>query len=214
VSRQQTRSYVRIGSRSRRSRDYPKINAEKPRSNVKKTMNHKTIDEIYEANASAREKLKAVVTGLTPEQANFRRADNTWTVAELVEHIAIVEGGVTRIAQKLLSQSGTKKVGEGVQISPEFLEKAKASASEKIQAPGRVHPSGTVSISESIVKLDQQSKDLSDLRPMLHSRDGADRKFPHPAFGDLNVYEWLALIAGHELRHLRQIREVLEAQNS
>jgi uncharacterized damage-inducible protein DinB len=34
--------------------------------------------------------------------------------------------------------------------------------------------------------------------------------FPHPAFGPLNLYEWFRLIAYHELRHAKQIREVAE----
>jgi hypothetical protein len=35
--------------------------------------------------------------------------------------------------------------------------------------------------------------------------------YPHPAFGPLNLYEWLAFIGIHEARHLRQVEALLGA---
>ena len=41
--------------------------------------------------------------------------------------------------------------------------------------------------------------------------DGVEAKFPHPYFGDLSAQEWLVLSGAHEIRHLKQIRRVIEA---
>jgi hypothetical protein len=35
-------------------------------------------------------------------------------------------------------------------------------------------------------------------------------RFPHPFLGSLNTYDWVRTIAYHELRHAKQIREVVE----
>jgi hypothetical protein len=32
--------------------------------------------------------------------------------------------------------------------------------------------------------------------------------WPHPFLGVLNTYEWMEMIAGHEVRHTKQMREI------
>ena len=31
---------------------------------------------------------------------------------------------------------------------------------------------------------------------------------PHPFLGNLNAYDWLQFIASHEIRHMKQMREI------
>jgi DinB superfamily len=42
------------------------------------------------------------------------------------------------------------------------------------------------------------------------SRDLSVYRSPHPFLGSLNIYDWIRIIAYHELRHAKQIREVVE----
>jgi len=42
------------------------------------------------------------------------------------------------------------------------------------------------------------------------SQDLSAYRSPHPFLGSLNVYDWIRIIAYHELRHAKQIREVVE----
>ena len=35
-------------------------------------------------------------------------------------------------------------------------------------------------------------------------------RFPHPFLGSLNIYDWLRMIGYHDLRHAKQIRELVE----
>jgi len=44
---------------------------------------------------------------------------------------------------------------------------------------------------------------------LFETNDGNQNKFPHPYFGDLSAIEWLVLIGGHEVRHLRQIKGMI-----
>jgi DinB superfamily len=178
-------------------------------------MNYQKISEIYEANDKIRAQLKETVSNLTDEQANFLPEGEKWTAANIVEHLAMVEYGMTQIFGKLLSkaqENGGKASGEA-KISEEFLQKLVQGREQKFQAPERVHPSGQVSIAESLAKMDENRQRLEELRPIFESVECADYKFPHPAFGELTAHEWLALLGGHEMRHLKQIEKLLEKLN-
>jgi hypothetical protein len=42
-------------------------------------------------------------------------------------------------------------------------------------------------------------------------RDLSDYNLPHPFLGNLNGYDWLQFIASHEIRHMKQMREIAQA---
>lgn len=178
-------------------------------------MNYKSIGEIYDANDAIREKLKLTLENLTDEQVNAASEGEKWSLAALVEHIAIVENGMTKICAKLLSkaQAEDKKSDGTATISENFLTKAGESVNQKFEAPERVRPTGTRTIAESLAKMEENRAALYEMRPLFETVNGAAHKFPHPAFGDLTAHEWLALIGGHELRHIRQIKNLLEKIN-
>ncbi len=175
-------------------------------------MNYQNISEIYAANDKIRENLKATVGNLTNEQKNLLAEKGDWTIENIVEHIAIVQDGMMRISAKLLNEAKAKGATAGgeAKISGDFLQKAGESQTLKFDAPDRVRPSGTQTISESFVKLDETRAKLEELRPMFESVECADFKFPHPFFGDLTAHDWLALVGGHEFRHIKQIETILK----
>ena len=174
-------------------------------------MNYQTISEIYAANDQIREKLKETVGNLSDEQINALPDGEKWTIKEFVEHIAIVDGGITQISAKLLNEAKESgKTADGAaKFSDDFAERLAARRDSKFEAPERVKPTGTKSIAESLAKMEETRKSLEDLKPLFESVECADVKFPHPAFGDLSAHEWLALKGGHEIRHVKQIENVL-----
>lgn len=176
-------------------------------------MEYKTIDDVYAANASIREKFKGTFASLTEEQLNARPPGDEWSVAQIVEHVAIVNGGALRICAKLLGKGeAAGKTNDGsVFISPEFIEAASSAVGQKLEAPEMVQPINNVPIADSIAKLDELQGQYAELRPKFESVDGVEAKFPHPYFGDLSAQEWLVLSGAHEIRHLKQIRRVLAA---
>jgi len=178
-------------------------------------MNYQNIAEIYDSNDKIREKLKMTVEGLTDEQAAAAPEGEKWSLAHFVEHIAIVEDGMTQICAKLLlkAQAEDKKSDGTAKMSENFLIKAVEIANQKFEAPERVRPTGTKTVTESLAKMEENRNNLKKLRPLFETVDGTQHKFPHPFFGELTAQEWLALIGGHELRHIRQIKNLLEKIN-
>jgi len=175
-------------------------------------MQYRSIDDIYTANDAIREKLKQTVTALSAEQISALPEGEKWTLAQFVEHISIVGEGVAAICSKLLSKAEAAGLaGDGtVNISNEFMQQGSAAANVKLEAPERVQPNAGATVEESFTKLDASRAALESLREKFTQFDGTQAKFPHPFFGDLSAQEWLVLSGGHEARHLKQMRLIIE----
>jgi hypothetical protein len=100
-----------------------------------------------------------------------------------------------------------------VEIEPFSLDELVArSRNEKYVAPAAMRPSGTVRLALLLERLRQSRVELLSLRPRIEATDLSAFTFPHPAFGPLNFYQWLAFIGLHEGRHLRQLESVMAAE--
>ena len=175
-------------------------------------MEYKTIDDVYAANNSIREQLKQNIRSLSDQQMTALPDGEKWTIAQLVEHIAMVSEGMSRICAKLLSKAEADgRTSDGnLSMSSAFKDQAGQAATTKMEAPQMVQPTGAVSIDESFAKLDSSQAAFETLREKFQKFDGSEPKFPHPYFGDLSAQEWLVLSGGHEARHLRQIQKLAE----
>ena len=175
-------------------------------------MKYKTIDEIYAGNEKVRARLKELLASLSGETPQLPEGEK-WTIAQIVEHVAMVDEGTIKICAKLLKkaeEAGHKSAGH-VTITDNFLQKGDEIARMKVEAPSFVQPTGERSIAESVQKLDENTERVNALRSLFESVDGTAFKFPHPFFGDISAQEWLALKGGHEMRHLKQIERLLAA---
>lgn len=174
-------------------------------------MNYQNIAEIYAENDKIRERLKETVSGLTGEESMSLPEGEKWTIAQIVEHLSMVEYGMTRISAKLLraAESAGKKSDGRVRLSEDFIRKMDGIRAQKLEAPEMVRPSGKQTIQESLAKMEENRRRLYELKPLFEQFECADFKFPHPILGELTATEWLALIGGHEARHLEQIKRIL-----
>ena len=68
-----------------------------------------SVAEIFDDIDSTRADLLRSVEGLSAEQRDFRPSPDRWSVAEIVEHLSIVEGNVVRLLGTLMEKAG----GEG-----------------------------------------------------------------------------------------------------
>ncbi|CAN5175175.1 hypothetical protein BH20ACI1_BH20ACI1_25360 [soil metagenome] len=175
-------------------------------------MNKQTIADIYATNDKVREQLKQMIENLPAEKANFSPEGEKWSIAHLVEHISIVEEGMSKISAKLLTQAQTagKKADGTANLTANFAAKAAEARDLKLEAPEQVRPTGKQTIAESLARMEENRKRLDQLRPLFESVECSDFTFPHPFMGELNANEWLTLIGGHEARHLRQLENWLE----
>ncbi len=175
-------------------------------------MNNQTIDGIYTANDEILENLTETVANLTDEQANSLPEGETWTIAQIVEHIAIVKEGMGKISGKLISRArAAGKAANGAAVlSDSFKQKAGEIKDLKLEAPEQMRPTGKQTIAESLEKIGETRRNLEILRPLFETVECSDVKFPHPFMGDLTAHEWLALVGRHAARHTEQIKRIIE----
>jgi hypothetical protein len=179
-------------------------------------MIYTSVAQIIEEIDKTRERLYQRFEELTQEQATARSTPHAWTPAEIAEHLSLIEGRLLKMMTMMLmkaeraSAAGTLAAAAPVEFKAftldEHLERGR---NEKFVAPEAVTPSGTTSLADSLAKLRHSRSELKALRPRIEAIDLSSLTYPHPAFGPLNFYQWLAFIGLHEERHLRQAESVL-----
>lgn len=182
-------------------------------------MQYTCVADIYNHINETRRRLVERVEPLTEERRTARAAENTWTVAEIVEHLSITERGLLKVMSQMLAGveaaagagSPTKTdAAAPVAIQPfsldAYIERARG---EKYEAPEFIRPTGAAAVADSLAHLAASRAELENLRPRFERADLSAQLFPHPAFGPLNLYQWLAFIGIHEARHLNQIDRLL-----
>ncbi|MGI9107556.1 MAG: DinB family protein [Pyrinomonadaceae bacterium] len=179
-------------------------------------MTYQNIEDIYIAIDDTRRRLAARVETLSAAQQTFRLSDGAWSIAELVEHVSIIEGRMIQLVGMLLKKAESMAAERADAVPPSFQpfsleEMAKENRDKKFEAPVEMRPSGTIPLSDSLAKLQDTRAALHDLRPRLEAADLNAVSYPHPVLGDLNLAQWLAFIGLHEERHLRQIKAVINA---
>ena len=175
-------------------------------------MNYQNISDMYAAEEKVRQNLKALVEGLPDDVTGALPEGEKWSLAQIVEHISLVDEGSGKICSRLLSKSQADgKPSDGTaRISTGFIEKATASADAKLEAPDIVQPRTGRSISESLAAMDGNREIFGGLQPLFEGVDDTGNKFPHPYFGEMTATEWFAVKIAHEARHTRQIAALID----
>ncbi|MDT7540718.1 MAG: hypothetical protein QOE33_622 [Acidobacteriota bacterium] len=181
-------------------------------------MIYNNVDDIFTMNEDVRRRLVARVESLGDAEQGARASDDGWSVAGVVEHLSLTERRVTKALDGMLPKSGSATEADEDTSAPRnftpfsldaYVEQAR---DKKFEAPEFIRPRG-VSFTDALAHLKESRAALEALRPRFERADYS-AQFPHPAFGMLNLGQWLAFIGIHEERHLAQIERTLEAMKS
>ena len=175
-------------------------------------MHYAKLDDIYALIAREQAAFTATAANLNDAQANHRPAPDQWTIAEIVEHIAIVNGGFVRICYRLVKKAEAASAPPlaGLDLNSVLL-KDDGQPLPKFQAPEAVRPQGGQSLADSLAKIEQAHADIQGAHARLAASDCSQQTFPHPAVGPLNPYQWLIVWGEHLARHRGQIENVKAA---
>lgn len=158
----------------------------------------KTRDDYYRA-----------ARGLSPNQLRFKPAADRWSIAELFEHIIIVEGRVNDRFEKVLAQPPGESRSS---MADDQLVRLTAERTNKLQAPEVVSPSGRWPddhLLEEFATVRNRSIEFA----RTTNADLRRHSMPHPFFGQLDCYQYLLLLSAHCERHLAQAEEVMAHPN-
>ncbi|KPD00074.1 DinB superfamily protein [Geobacillus sp. BCO2] len=149
-----------------------------------------------------RQQLINSVSELSDEQLNTRMAEGSWTIAQVLEHLYLIE---TSIAAMI---AHTVKHGESQPVEEKPIHLT-VDRSKKVEAPDFARPSDRFfSWHELKEKLRQSRQRLRQIVEQTPLHDLKMKSFPHPIFGPLNLKQWVEFVAYHEQRHLAQIEEI------
>lgn len=178
-------------------------------------MTYNSVAEILDAIDETRGRLSTRLAALSNEQENFRPASGGWSIAEIVEHLAILESrllGLITVMVSKAEKAAPQPRTEDSNFAPFSLDQIiERSLKEKYTAPETAAPQGGVSVHDSLERLRQSRASLRALQSRLEARDLSGAHYPHPAFGPLDAYQWLLMIGIHEDRHLRQIEALISS---
>jgi hypothetical protein len=156
--------------------------------------------------ASLREAVDAVPEELRSQPPGADR----WSVAQVVEHLALVEVRFQKMladrlaearAKGLAPEGETSSIVGSVDVAP-ILDRT-----TKHQAPEVVRPTST-DWKAAWSELEAARRGFIGV---FESGDGlalADVIHTHPRLGAMNLYQWGVWLGGHEARHTEQIREI------
>ena len=155
-----------------------------------------------ENNKTAREEVFQSINGLSDEQLNEVVEKGRWTIMQVLDHLYLMEQSVVHVISDQLANGNTKTTSEKpIQFTTD--------RTTKVDAPSFVIPS------KDFITLDEMKSKLSASREALlkvvNSVDQTlleQRTYPHPAFGDLSLHQWIPFVGLHEKRHLAQIKEL------
>ena len=155
--------------------------------------------------AESRERLLGLVQGLSREQRQYRPAPGRWSVAEIVEHLATVEGRVLEMVEKALEAApdSTKRSA----MDDQALVADVAGRITRFQAPEFLVPTGKWRDDELLQQFETARKRTREFAAATNA--DLRRHFNlHPVLGELDCYQWLLLLAAHCDRHRTQGEEV------
>ena len=156
----------------------------------------------------ARQGLLRAADGVSAGQWKTRPAEGRWSAGELVGHLITIESTILRSLGRLL-----EKPPKSVPFYKRFHVPMAVVESRLIRRKSPIATDGAL-----IRKKEEMLAELSETRErtLAFIRETMDRdlgkySMPHTFLGTLDTYEWLQMVASHEVRHTKQMKEIAEA---
>ena len=155
--------------------------------------------------ASTRDALLEALSGLSDLQWKFRPAPDRWSIAEVMEHVAFIEGRIQEIIGNLGEAPADWPMREVKQVD-EFVLYMIPSRELRVRAPERIRPIGRWTGPEALEHFLNGCKKTFEL--LVSAPHLRGRVLPHPIFGAWDGYQWILAASAHTERHTKQILEV------
>lgn len=171
------------------------------------------LSELLSYMDSTRANLLGTIRGINPAFAGVRPRGDSWSVEEIVAHLAIVEERISRLISDAVAWATANNVGPatgGESVMSTLDEYSVVDSAEKKQASTAVTPPEGRPLDESVKSLEVSRTRLRDALVTGDAFDMGKVKRPHASFGDLDVFQWALFVAQHEERHRKQIERTMD----
>lgn len=162
-------------------------------------------DELFEV----RKQIVTLLEDISDDELNWKPNEKSWSIAQVLEHIAIVEQSAIRLIPLGLKQN----LDYSQRDLP--LDHWIKSRTNKVMAAESTHPSNEPKTLEEVHGLIQNVREqflkiineVEDLRML----EKTSPPYPHPVFGEMSTLQWAQMVPFHEERHIGQIKELRQS---
>lgn len=166
------------------------------------------LNTIVENLGRAQQTFLRTADAVPADQWQIAPGEGRWSAGELVGHLITVERAILRNSDKvLLKPPRTLPFYKRFHIPMAVVEM------------GLIRRKSPIPIDDQTIR--EKEAMLAELREVrertlafieeTRGRDLSSYSMPHAFLGTLNIYGWLQMIASHEVRHTKQMREIATA---
>jgi uncharacterized damage-inducible protein DinB len=175
------------------------------------------LEEVLNYLDTERRALREAVELVPAELRDQQPGPDRWSVAEVLQHLVIIEKRIGIGMAKWVADAKAGGVGPEVETSSVLnsLDLALiADRSRRRNAPEEVRPNRELDAAAAWTALEQAR---AALRAGVMPGDGlalGQVVQTHPVLGPINLYQWLLFVGAHETRHTSQVREIAAELNA
>lgn len=148
------------------------------------------------------------LAGVSDAQWKWKPSAEVWSIAEVAEHIALSEDGIFGAVKSTVAAPVDEAAVAKAKGKDEMLLKGIVDRSRKAQAPEALRPTHKWKNAKELIAHFKASRDNTIEYIKTTQDDLRNHVRVHPAFKELDGYQWILLIAGHSERHIMQLNEV------
>ena len=146
--------------------------------------------------------LASEVDGLTPAQLAFQMTPDSWSIAQVLEHLAIAEPQYWAQVQASLKDGGAPPKGD---VTDAAILWYGIDRTQRDKTGAARVPNGKYQ--EAAVALADFRKLRAEIRAFASGTQDDLRALPLKG-GNMQLYQWVLMISTHAQRHILQIREI------
>ncbi|HEY8185719.1 MAG TPA: DinB family protein [Pyrinomonadaceae bacterium] len=154
---------------------------------------------------SVHQRLISAISPLDEELYSQRPGDGEWSVAEIVHHLCLVEDRVTKELRGAIA-GPPRRVGFFRRLIPTSIVSVRLI---RVKAPKAMNPLDAPVKEVAIENFDCTRASLKTLCAAHGNDRFRNLVFKHPFLGEIDGVATVSFLGYHELRHYKQIREVL-----
>lgn len=157
-----------------------------------------------------RDLLLSATANVSEDNAKIKPGPGRWSVLDCVEHLAVTEEAIFGLLQgNLKAPPSAEAVRAKTAGKTAMMEKFLTDRSRKVSAPAEIAPTGRFKTLAEAREAFTANRNRTIAFAEKTEEDLHAHVSKHMAFGELDLYQWVLLMAGHSERHTLQAKEVI-----
>jgi hypothetical protein len=158
---------------------------------------HPRTEEVLNYLDAQRKELRAAIDSIPATARNTQPTANQWSVAQVLDHLTIVENRVAAGVGKWIADAqanGLAQETETTSVAGTIPNEKILDRSRKVEAPEAIRPRTDVDAETAWTDLEQAR---ANLRAAFLTGDGfalVQVVQPHPVLGPINIYQWMLFV--------------------